>query len=127
MPVHRQSWDMDFTWLHTRVPRWGGGGGNGLLFRFSLSLSQAFSLPPFLSLYKAIEHAPFFPVYFSVTFLKFTNVKKYNLEEKQAQNLSWWIDQIRNYGPGTRDGASGFDHVAVTVASCSFEAEEFDR
>ena len=37
------------------------------------------------------------------------------------------IDQIRNYGPGTRDGASGFDCPAVTVASCSFEAEEFDR
>ena len=66
----------------------GGGGDNGLLFRFSLSFSQAFSLPPFLPLYKAIEHAPFFPVYFSVTFLKnkFTNVNKYNLEVKQAQN-----------------------------------------
>ena len=24
-------------------------------------------------------------------------------------------------------GASGFDRTAVTVASCSFEAEEFDR
>ena len=40
------------------------------------------------------------------------------------------IDQIRNYGPGTRDGASGWDRAAVTVASlasCSFVAEEFDR
>ena len=34
---------------------------------------------------------------------------------------------IRNYGPGTRDGASGFDRAAGTVASCSFVVEEFDR
>ena len=37
------------------------------------------------------------------------------------------IDLIRNYGPGTRDGASGFDRAAGTVASCSFVVEEFDR
>ena len=37
------------------------------------------------------------------------------------------IDQIRNYGPGTRDEASGLDRAAVTVASCSFVAEDFDR
>ena len=35
-----------------------------------------------------------------------------------------------NYGPGTRDGASGFDRAVGTVASlvsCSFVVEEFDR
>ena len=37
------------------------------------------------------------------------------------------IDLIRNYGPGTRDGASGFDRAAGTVASCSFVVEDFDR
>ena len=31
------------------------------------------------------------------------------------------------YGPGKRDGASGFERAAGTVASCSFVVEEFDR
>ena len=44
-------------------------------------------------------------------------------EEKESKT----IDLIRNYGPGTRDGASGFDRAAGTVASCSFVVEEFDR
>ena len=42
-------------------------------------------------------------------------------------SATYKIDLIRNYGPGTRDGASGFDRAAGTVASCSFVVEEFDR
>ena len=37
-----------------------------------------------------------------------------------TMHIAAWIDLIRNYGPGTRDGASGFDRAAGTVASCSF-------
>ena len=44
-----------------------------------------------------------------------------------AAHLNFPIDLIRNYGPGTRDGASDFDRAAGTVASCSFVVEEFDR
>ena len=82
--------------------------------------------------YPALElHTGIFPfVFFLDTVLPRSsnlNLKKNCHTGKASLVQGVRIDLIRNYGPGTRDGASGFDRAAGTVASCSFVVEEFDR
>ena len=49
----------------------------------------------------------------------------FTVMDRFHKQLLWWpkflamlfqIDLIRNYGPGTRDGASGFDRAAGVTA-----------